>query len=100
MRFLAFPLAILASAAAHAEPETLTLSEADKQAILERKTDADLAQPTEKLRISDRLPHGEVGFMIGTGGARGVYGATSVPLGENGWASFAFENSRNIWPGR
>jgi hypothetical protein len=38
--------------------------------------------------------------MLGSGGARGIYGATTVPLGETGWASFAFESSRNVWPTR
>lgn len=42
--------------------------------------------------------HGEVGMFIGTGGARGVYGSTAVPLGENGMAQFSFETSQ--FPGQ
>lgn len=38
--------------------------------------------------------HGEVGAMIGTGGARGVYGTAAVPLGENAGAIISFEKSR------
>ena len=38
--------------------------------------------------------HGEIGAMIGTGGARGVYGTAAVPLGENAGAIISFENSR------
>ena len=105
MRFLipilAAPiLAVMTAASAQAEPVTFTLTEAQKQEILAAKAEADLALPAELPRLNARRPHGEVGVMIGTGGARGIYGATSVPLGENGWASFGFENSRNLWPGR
>lgn len=38
--------------------------------------------------------HGEIGAMIGTGGARGVYGTAAVPLGENAGAILSFEKSR------
>ncbi|MDX3885897.1 MULTISPECIES: hypothetical protein [Sphingomonadales] len=38
--------------------------------------------------------HGEAGFMIGTGGARGVFGTAAVPLGENAGAIISFENTR------
>ena len=41
----------------------------------------------------DRRPHGEVGAFVGSGGASGVFGSTTVPIGENGSASFSFENS-------
>lgn len=34
---------------------------------------------------------GEVGFSIGTGGYRGIFGSTSVPLGEDGLAAFGFD---------
>ena len=37
--------------------------------------------------------HGQVGMMVGTGGARGVFGSATAPVGENGWVSLAFENS-------
>jgi hypothetical protein len=42
----------------------------------------------------DRRVHGELGFMIGTGGARGAYGVAEVPIGESGAAMFAFETER------
>lgn len=42
----------------------------------------------------DNRIHGEVGMFIGTGGARGIYGSTAVPLGENGMAQFSFETSQ------
>jgi hypothetical protein len=42
----------------------------------------------------DRRPHGEVGMFIGSGGARGIFGTTAVPLGDTGMASFSFSTGR------
>ncbi len=55
--------------------------------------DKSLFDVGDKVR-TDRRPHGEVGAFVGSGGARGVFGTTTVPVGENGSASFSFENSR------
>ena len=41
----------------------------------------------------DRRPHGQVGAFVGSGGSRGVFGETTVPIGDTGSASFSFENS-------
>ena len=41
-----------------------------------------------------RRIHGEMGMMIGTGGARGLYGATEIPLGDSATAGFAFSTER------
>lgn len=54
--------------------------------------DRSLFAPGDAVR-TDRRPHGEVGAFVGTGGARGVFGTTTVPIGETGSASFSFENS-------
>lgn len=43
---------------------------------------------------ADRRPHGEVGMFVGSGGARGFFGTTAVPLGETGMASFSFSTGR------
>lgn len=43
---------------------------------------------------ADRAIHGEVGAMIGTGGARGMFGTAAIPLGDNAGAIISFENSR------
>lgn len=37
--------------------------------------------------------HGEVGAMVGSGGSRGIFGTTHVPLGERGSATFFIEKS-------
>jgi hypothetical protein len=42
----------------------------------------------------DRRPHGEVGVFIGSGGARGIFGATAVPLGDDGMAQLSFSTGR------
>ncbi len=109
------PFVSLLAATVQAEPVTLRLTDAQKEEILAAKTESALSGsllpgtvlpglvpflPDDVPLLNDRRPHGEVGMMIGTGGARGIYGVTSVPLGERGWASFGFENSQNLWPGR
>lgn len=38
--------------------------------------------------------HGEIGAMIGTGGARGAYGVAAIPLGERAGAVVSFESSQ------
>lgn len=55
--------------------------------------DKSLFDVGDKVR-TDRRPHGEVGAFVGSGGARGVFGTTVVPVGENGSAAFSFENSQ------
>jgi hypothetical protein len=37
---------------------------------------------------------GEIGMMIGTNGARGIFGSAVAPIGETGTVAVAFENSR------
>lgn len=39
--------------------------------------------------------HGEVGVMVGSGGAAGVFGTAHIPLGENGSAIVSFEDLRS-----
>ena len=56
-----------------------------------------LASSTEAPIFNDGKPHGEAGMMIGTGGARAVWGSTYVPLGQNGSAAFSFSTGR--YPG-
>lgn len=48
--------------------------------------------------LKDGRTHGEVGMMIGSGGARSFWGNTYVPLGQNGAAAFSFSTGR--WPGQ
>lgn len=77
--------------------QVIRLSPEQKEALLadgsEEKVDAAQAQALGG-DGSGRQIHGEVGFMIGTGGARGVYGVAAIPLGENATAIISYENTR------
>lgn len=75
-------------------PGRALLPSADRDTILENS----LYGEGER----SRKVHGEVGMFIGTGGARGIYGTTAVPLGETGMAQFSFETSQfgNPYRGR
>lgn len=42
----------------------------------------------------DRRPHGEMSMFVGTGGAAGIAGTIGMPLGDNGYGSFAFSQGR------
>ena len=72
----------------------------------EQKVDAALAQATgggndDGIDYGDRVDrriHGEVGFMIGTNGARGMYGTAAIPLGDNAGAVVSFSNERYNLP--
>ena len=95
------PLILLSMSAAQAPageaapadaPGMLRLSEAEKEDLLdaavEKREAAEEALPEERRKV-----HGEVGFAIGTGGFRSIYGTSAVPLGENGMAVISFENT-------
>jgi hypothetical protein len=73
--------------------EPIRLSPEEREAAIE----AGAARHERELPINGLQPgvHGEVGMMIGTGGARGMYGSAAVPLGENGSAAFSFMTERN-----
>lgn len=43
----------------------------------------------------DGKAHGMVSVGVGTGGYRSVYARTDMPLGENGWLSLAFEDTKS-----
>lgn len=77
------------------ESRVTRLSPAEKEVLLDAGTEesADRAQAQAMGGDSDRV-HGEIGAMIGTGGARGVFGTAVIPLGENGTAVVSFENYR------
>ena len=90
-------LALVLTGAAHAEgaPNVYALTPAQKAQVLESaslRPDAD--NPALLPALPDRRPHGEVGVMVGTGGARGVYGVVGAPVGDSGSAVVAFSNNR------
>lgn len=97
--------ALVATAAAAAEPTVYRLSPEEIAKIDPKPPAQDPALAYDPLFdkslfdtssvARDRRPHGEVGAFVGTGGARGVFGATTIPLGDSGSASFSFENSQS-----
>jgi hypothetical protein len=87
-------LALLIAAPANAQLYALT--PAEKTAAIEaasRRPDADNPALLPSLP-PDRRIHGEVGAMIGSGGARGFYGVVGVPLGERGSAIISYAETR------
>ena len=44
--------------------------------------------------VRDNAVHGEIGFGIGTGGTRSVFGSIYTPIGESGAAAFSFSTGR------
>ena len=56
--------------------------------------DRSLFDPATAPQRRDRRPHGEVGAFVGSGGSRGAFGTVGVPLGDDGFAAFSFEDSR------
>ena len=89
-------LALFLVVAAPASAQIYSLTPAQKSAAIEaasRRPDADNPALLPAL-TQDRRPHGEVGAMIGTGGARGIYGSIGVPLGDTGNATLAFSSTR------
>jgi hypothetical protein len=85
------------SSRAATESDTIRLTDEQRDAILDANGEARAAvahgEPTG-LESVDRGVHGEVGLMIGSNGARGVYGAADIPLSDNAGVSVSFENSR------
>jgi hypothetical protein len=83
-----------AAFADEAAPQVYRLAPADiARAQADGAARRDVFDPSQWPTITDRRVHGEVSAFVGTGGARGVAGSATVPLGQSGSASFAFENS-------
>ena len=79
------------------------ISDAERAAILDSATPESAALARGEDPQSDRFGrgiHGEVGVMIGTGGARAIYGIAEIPLGDNAGAIVSFESSRFGYPRR
>lgn len=76
--------------------QIISLTPQQKQEALESGGGRVRSQPLSSLPGDgpSRQIHGEIGAMVGTGGARGVYGTAAVPLGDNAGAILSFEKSR------
>lgn len=97
MTLALFPAATLsAQTPPPGDPNTLSLSDAQKQELLSHNTESsvDAARAGLGSGAPGRQIHGEIGAMIGTHGTRGIYGTAAVPLGDNAGATVSFEDSR------
>lgn len=90
--------AILAPSATFAAPEPtqppseIRLSQEEIDKVLEeaaRKRE----HPQQTADDPKRQIHGEVGFSVGTGGYRSVYGTAIVPLDNDGFAIFSLDTT-------
>ena len=83
-----------------AAPDTIRLTDAQRDAILDASTEESAAAARgERSGSADaddgaRRIHGEMGVMIGSNGTRGAFGTAAVPLGDNAGAVISFESSR------
>jgi len=90
---------VLASSPVMAAPVVHQLSPEAKAAVIDaaargpERNPLAMGQAPETAAQGNRI-HGEIGFGIGTGGGRSVFGSTFVPLGENGAAAFSFGAGR------
>lgn len=97
-------IALLAAVPAHAMAQAaggdtgriIALTPEQKADVLNNGTEASVAAARAGIAPGggDRQVHGEIGAMIGTGGARGIFGTAAIPLGDNAGAVVSFESSR------
>ncbi|MBA2936094.1 hypothetical protein HZF05_18585 [Sphingomonas sp. CGMCC 1.13654] len=94
--FIGLTLLPAAALSAQAAPDTLRLSDAQKQELLAHNTESsvDAARAGLGNGAPGRQIHGEIGAMFGTHGTRGIYGTAAVPIGDNASAAVSFEDSR------
>lgn len=94
--------ALAAQPAPAGDSSTLSLSDAQKQELLARNTEAsvDAARAGLGNGAPDRQIHGEIGAAIGTHGMLSMYGTAAIPLGDNAGAVVSFEKSHYDWGGR
>ncbi|KKC24195.1 hypothetical protein [Sphingomonas sp. SRS2] len=89
--------ALLAASGAVAAETVVSLSPEAKEKVLEAAATRNakaIGEPAINGAGGLGAIHGEVGMMIGTNGARGVFGSAVAPIGESATVGIAFENSR------
>ena len=88
-------VALLIASAAGAQETVVSLSPEAKEKILDEAAAGNasaIGEPT--INGLRRGIHGEVGMMIGTNGARGLYTSMDAPIGETGWVSLDAASTR------
>ncbi|TPG49171.1 hypothetical protein EAH76_19750 [Sphingomonas glacialis] len=103
--FACAPVVVFAQSAPAPAPtastDTIRLTDEQRLAILDHTTPESAAAARGEMPESERKTlgiHGEVGAMIGSNGARALYGVAQVPLGDNAAATVSFESSRFGYP--
>ena len=87
----------LALAEAPPAPSEIRLSQAEIDQVLAdaaRKREARPQQHVDE-EPQGRQVHGEVGFEVGSGGYRSVYGTTALELPDGGFAVLSFQTGRS-----
>lgn len=82
---------------APAPADTVRLTDAQRDAILNGNTIDSAAAARGELTRSERQDrgiHGEMGVMIGSYGSHSIYGAAEIPLGDNAELRVMMESSR------
>ena len=86
----------LAPAATPAAPSEIRLTKAEIDQVLSdaaRKREAGPQRVVEEPQ--ERKVHGEVGFEVGSGGYRSIYGTTVLELPDGGFAILSFQTGRS-----
>ena len=97
---LAMPIALVLAAPLSAQsapakplPSEVRLTPDQVDAVLD-----EAAQKRETAPLAENKPplpiHGEVGFEVGTGGYRSIFGTVGTRLSDDGFASFSFDSSQ------
>ena len=84
----------LLAAAPAAATETYILTPEQVEAAMQSASVKPAAVTASEPVSPRRQVHGEVGAMIGTGGARGLFGTMLAPIGDDGFAALQFETTR------
>ena len=86
-----------AEPAAPAPSDTVRLTDAQRDAILNGNTIDSAAAARGELTSTERTKrgiHGEMGVMIGSYGSHSIYGAAEIPLGDSAELRVMMESSR------
>ena len=86
----------LALAEAPPAPSEIRLSQAEIDQVLADAARKREARPQQVIEDPQgRQVHGEVGFEVGSGGYRSVYGTTALELPDGGFAVLSFQTGRS-----
>ena len=86
----------LASATPPAAPSEIRLTQAEIDQVLADAARKREARPQAVVdELQGRKVHGEVGFEIGSGGYRSVYGTSALELPDGGFAILSFQTGRS-----